>query len=75
MSNTPAMILGRPALSKKVLDFAPGLLAIQEEPPSRMPRVKGVGVEAGIAKVRPVFKGRELDGCGVLEGVLPKANR
>jgi hemolysin D len=29
---------GRVALSKDALDFAPGLLAIQESPPSRMPR-------------------------------------
>jgi hemolysin D len=28
----------RPALSKEALDFAPGLLAIQESPPGRMPR-------------------------------------
>jgi len=35
VSNAPA---ARAPLSKEALDFAPGLLAIQESPPSRMPR-------------------------------------
>lgn len=30
---------GRTALTREALDFAPGLLALQESPPSRMPRV------------------------------------
>jgi hemolysin D len=39
MSNQPTMAPPRRApLSQKALDFAPGLLAIQESPPSRMPR-------------------------------------
>jgi len=39
MSNASAMAPpARPRLSEKALDFAPGLLAIQESPPSRMPR-------------------------------------
>lgn len=35
VTNAPA---ARAPLSKEALDFAPGLLAIQESPPSRMPR-------------------------------------
>ena len=39
MSNPSVMApAARPRLSEKALDFAPGLLAIQESPPSRMPR-------------------------------------
>jgi hemolysin D len=39
MTNPAAMAPPpRPRLSERALDFAPGLLAIQESPPSRMPR-------------------------------------
>ena len=39
MSNRSiGMSNARPRLSKEALDFAPGLLAIQESPPGRMPR-------------------------------------
>jgi hemolysin D len=39
MTSPSAMVpAARPRMSEKALDFAPGLLAIQESPPSRMPR-------------------------------------
>src|SRR5574340_409145 len=34
----PSPTTGRPGLSAEALDFAPGLLAIQESPPARLPR-------------------------------------
>ncbi|MGH3429005.1 MAG: biotin/lipoyl-binding protein, partial [Mycobacteriales bacterium] len=36
----------RPMLSPEALDFAPGLLAIQESPPARLPRVVMLAVVA-----------------------------
>lgn len=59
-----------PVLSAEALDFAPGLLAIQESPPSRMPRgvIRAVGTLCLILFVWAIFG--KLDIVASAEGHL-----
>jgi hemolysin D len=68
MSNSPVAF--RPGLSKAALDFAPGLLAIQESPPTRLPRVVIYTVAALLAFTVTWSVFGKLDVVATAEGHL-----
>jgi hemolysin D len=75
MSNQPTMAPPRRApLSQKALDFAPGLLAIQESPPSRMPRAVMYAIAALLALLLIWAAVGHLDIVASAEGkLIPKS--